>query len=412
MHNLSGHLGIRKTYHKIKNRYFWDKFRRDVREYCKSCGSCQINKPRRNKAIAQAATIPFLRPFEILHIDICVSFPVTERNNKHIIVAVDRLSKYVVAKAIPDQTAITAARHVYENIITVFGPYRYIVSDLGSCFISEIFENLQIFCTPASHLYTISYHASSNGAVERQNSSIKASLRTVCDGNYDSWDLQLPGVIYALNTSYNVDLEMNPYQFLFHLKPRTNLDLMISPDILYAGNTPDLYSEKALKNWEKVVEKTRNRLTERAVKRAQKKNEHSRKQCFLIGDIVVLKNIAVDLINPGPFKPKYKGIYLIIKQCSPSVYCIQKLYNPEKRKKVSVEQLELYHKRHPEFNLDETNFRFLTDIPKSIPSCELLDYNKYVNSQPCNLPSVYDLNTEKTDISNSSDQTVLYTVPP
>lgn len=430
MHDLSGHLGTRKTYYKIKERYFWNKIRKDVTIYCKTCKSCQINKPRRVKPVVHAGLIPFLGIFEIFHIDICTSFSITERGNKHIVSAVDRVSKFIVAKAIPDQTAITVAKFVFENIICLFGPYRYLISDLGGCFISEVFESLHALCPPASQLFTTSYHASSNGSIERVHSTIKASLRTTCEGDYESWDLILPSIVYAINTSYNVDLQMSPYQFIFHLKPRNSLDFNFSPDILYAGNSPDLYSEKALQKWENVVEQTRQRLIEKAVRRAQNRNEGTRKHCFLIGDTVLLKNIAADLINPTPFKPKYKSLYLIIQRCSPSVYEIQKIYNPEKRKRVSVEQLELWHERHPEFELSETNFRYLTHLPQEINAKNLLDYKNYKLDSQENFnqtltePENYDTNTNISFIqkdrqfsdlefknSLENEKTVIYELP-
>ena len=41
---LSGHYGFNKTYSKIKERYYWDTMKKDIKAYVRACPSCQINK--------------------------------------------------------------------------------------------------------------------------------------------------------------------------------------------------------------------------------------------------------------------------------------------------------------------------------------------------------------------------------
>ncbi|RWS24458.1 Pol polyprotein-like protein, partial [Leptotrombidium deliense] len=43
----SGHFGPRITYEKIRERYYFDKMKQIIYEYCKTCHSCQINKSSR-----------------------------------------------------------------------------------------------------------------------------------------------------------------------------------------------------------------------------------------------------------------------------------------------------------------------------------------------------------------------------
>ena len=39
---LEGHLGIEKTYTKIRTRYFWPGLFKDVQHWCRSCTSCAM----------------------------------------------------------------------------------------------------------------------------------------------------------------------------------------------------------------------------------------------------------------------------------------------------------------------------------------------------------------------------------
>ena len=44
-----GHLGIAKTYHSIRDRFYWEGIKLDVQEFVRSCGSCQKTKLTRRK---------------------------------------------------------------------------------------------------------------------------------------------------------------------------------------------------------------------------------------------------------------------------------------------------------------------------------------------------------------------------
>ena len=43
-HNLVGHLGYKKTYDRLAEMFFWPNMTTDIREYVKTCDSCQHNK--------------------------------------------------------------------------------------------------------------------------------------------------------------------------------------------------------------------------------------------------------------------------------------------------------------------------------------------------------------------------------
>ena len=54
---------------------------------------------------------------------------VTVNGNKYIVLAIDYFTKFCIAKAIPDFTALTTARFVYEDIICKMGMPKSIISD-------------------------------------------------------------------------------------------------------------------------------------------------------------------------------------------------------------------------------------------------------------------------------------------
>jgi hypothetical protein len=85
--------------------------RRNVEEYVKQCRSCQVTKmlTPKHKAPTEITTTAE-SPVEKCYLDIVGPLPVTQGNNKCILIFQDDLSKYVVAVPIGQQDAETVAR--------------------------------------------------------------------------------------------------------------------------------------------------------------------------------------------------------------------------------------------------------------------------------------------------------------
>src|SRR4051812_5840292 len=96
----------------------------------------------------------------------------TTQGNVYIVVAVDYLTKWPEARAIPDATANSIAKFFYEDIICRHGCPKELVSDNGSAFISQMVEKL-LEQHHVKHQLISLYHSQSNGLVERFN-------RTLC----------------------------------------------------------------------------------------------------------------------------------------------------------------------------------------------------------------------------------------
>ena len=39
---MAGHLGVRKSYHRVMQHFFWPGLKRSVQQHCRSCSVCQI----------------------------------------------------------------------------------------------------------------------------------------------------------------------------------------------------------------------------------------------------------------------------------------------------------------------------------------------------------------------------------
>ena len=180
----AGHFAVDIMFDKIKSRYYWPQMYENIREYVKFCDSCQWRgKYKQNEPLHP---IPVHSPFYQIGIDFVGPLPKTKNGNKYIITAMDYLTKWPEAKAVPEATAKQTAIFIYEEIICWHGCLTKILSDRGSHFknqmIEKLMEKFQI-----KHLFSTPYHPQTNGLVERYNRTLCESLAKTVE-NEDEWD--------------------------------------------------------------------------------------------------------------------------------------------------------------------------------------------------------------------------------
>lgn len=71
-----GHLGVNKTYAKLRDRYFWPKMYMDVQHWCLSCEHCAMKKSPKQRLTAPLLQSPSnlpLRNSQRIYVDLCLS---------------------------------------------------------------------------------------------------------------------------------------------------------------------------------------------------------------------------------------------------------------------------------------------------------------------------------------------------
>ena len=96
----------------------------------------QEEKLKAGKYQLQTTEIP-LKPFAKVSIDLVVDLPTSHKGNKNILVMVDHLTGWPMAKALPDKEATTVVRAVYEKLILENGSPEILMSDNGKEFADD-----------------------------------------------------------------------------------------------------------------------------------------------------------------------------------------------------------------------------------------------------------------------------------
>src|ERR1044071_5989007 len=203
---VAGHLSTNKMYKKLTRSYYWPKMFQKVQRYVQTCDKCQRFQ---GKPSILTGTIEPTGPWERVGVDFIGPLPETKRGNKYIIVAMDYLTRWPEARAMPAATALEASKFIYEDIICRHGIMDIIHTDQRTHFVNEIMEALTKKFHFKHHKVT-AYRLQANGLVEGFNKILKQMLRKLSEGLGD-WDEYIPLALFIYRTSHieNIGVSSN-----------------------------------------------------------------------------------------------------------------------------------------------------------------------------------------------------------
>ncbi|KAF0153184.1 MAG: hypothetical protein FD188_3384, partial [Ignavibacteria bacterium] len=301
IHDNLSHEGAKKVILRTSRSYFWPSLTKDIKLFVSTCPVCDRFKIQSKTPKSPLHPVRVGSRGEILAIDVVggkETLPTTPRGNKYIFVMIDLFTRYVVAVSIPDQQAPTISDALINRFILIFGTPKKIISDQGANFESAIFANLcALWRIHKSR--TTAYHPAANGACERVNRTIKRGLqKTLNQENLENWDMALPHVIFAYNTSVHSTTGFTPFFLMFGTEARIPAEIIVGTPKL--ENSPSAYAQTHCKTLDKAFENVREtlKMSQKRMKDQYDIGAYSR--IFKPGDQVRirLKNLA--------FKPASK----------------------------------------------------------------------------------------------------------
>ncbi|CAF1478176.1 unnamed protein product [Didymodactylos carnosus] len=308
-HPTAGHLGVVKTWYKIRYRYFWPGMFKSIKSYVKSCQLCHEFKISRTKPAG------LLKPIEqpsgildLMGLDFIGPVPISTTGNKYILVCVDYLSKYAITCALPDCTAESAAKFLVEKVILQFGVPQQLITDNGSHFMAKLFEAVASRCG-VHHIKATTYHPQTNGLTERMNATIAASIGAYVNQQPSDRDEFLPFITFAYNTSRQESTKMAPFTLMFGRDPTLPFDIPKGIVALSAVN--DYYLQ--LRRFLDQAKSTARYSVKQQQDIYKTRFDTGRRDMILqVGQKVFLKQMMAK--NLRKFSPKFYGPFEVMKQ--------------------------------------------------------------------------------------------------
>jgi hypothetical protein len=161
---LGGHAGINRTYRKLRQFINWPGMKTDVEHYIRVCEICQKNKMTQcHTRMPLVITDTPFTVFEKCSIDIVCPFSPSGSEYLYLLTIQDKLSKFLIAIPLEDQTSEQVARAFVDHVVLMYGVPQIILSGCGIQFLSETFKGVCKFLG-VKHTHSTNFQPQSNGS--------------------------------------------------------------------------------------------------------------------------------------------------------------------------------------------------------------------------------------------------------
>ena len=260
---LAAHLGPDRTLAQLRPYYYWPGMSKDIRNWCQACDICACSRGPPPRAHAPMQKVIAAAPMDMVAIDILCGLPPASDGSTCILVAVDYMSKWAEAYALPNEEAHTCMTALYNGFFSRFGLPTQLHSDQGRNFESKLVQEL-VKLTGIRRTRTTPFHPRSDGQTERMNRTILAMLRATAHDNPEDWPEKLPVVMSAYRMTVHSTTGVSPNEAMLGRNTRIPATLIAAPpEELVQLTVP--YNVKLRDNMRSAHEKVRT-FTHRAAK--------------------------------------------------------------------------------------------------------------------------------------------------
>ncbi|GJU76334.1 reverse transcriptase domain-containing protein [Tanacetum coccineum] len=179
--------------------------------------------------------------FDIWGIDFMGPFP-SSRGNKCILVAVEYLSKWVEAKALPTNDARVVVKFL-KSLFARFGTPRAIISDRRTHFCNDKFTKVMSKYGVTHRLATV-YHPQMSGQVEVSNRGLKRILKRTVGENRASRSDKLDNVLWVFRTTFKTPIGLSDLRKLQINELNELRDQAYDNSFIYKERTKKLHDSK------------------------------------------------------------------------------------------------------------------------------------------------------------------------
>lgn len=308
---LAGHHGFEKTYSSVSKLFYWRKMDKSVKEFVRSCFTCQRVKP---SVTLHPPPFPLdvpEKPWESISLDFIGPLPKSSLGHDSVLVFVDRFSK--MAHFAPTTTTVDAlgtAKLFINHVFRLHGLPTSIISDRDPRFVSsfwkEIFRALGI-----SLNISTSNHPQTDGQTEVVNKQLGNYLKSFASTSPSTWDSLLPLAEISHNSSRHSSTRFSPFEVCYSFAPRFPSDFVVP------SNLSSSRAGYFLKEFDNVFRSCRDSIHEAQIRQSSSNFRPSTLPSYKAGDLVLLDSSSTfspsSKALPSKFRPSFLGPFMVTK---------------------------------------------------------------------------------------------------
>jgi hypothetical protein len=243
------------------------------------------------------------------------------------------LIHYPEFRKLRKENAKALADWIFEDILCRWGTLVEIVTDNGPPFLKALAYLEKQY--HVKHIRISGYNSQANGLVERPHLDIRGSLFKACDGIQNKWHTVAYSVFWADRITVRRRMGCSPYFAATGTHPLIPLDISEATYLLPPPeavlSTEDLIAQRAI-----ALQKRREHLTQlhsmvyearlrAAVKFEQDHAATIQDHDFKRGDLVLMRNTAIEKSLSRKFRNRYLGPLIVISRNRGGAYILCEL---------------------------------------------------------------------------------------
>ena len=328
-HNDVGHHGFYATNALLAERYWWPAMGQDVAWFVKTCHLCQLRKTQQVSIPPTVATPAPL--FAKVYMDTMHLTP--SAGYKYIVQARCSLTHWPEWEMLWQETAMSLACFILNNIIYRWGTLLEIVTDNGAPFVKAMDYLAKTF--HIKHIRISGYNSQANGIVERSHFDVRQALFKACDGEQSKWAASAYSVFWAERVTVRRRMGCSPYFAITGTHPLLPFDISeanyLLPPPETVLSTTELITRRAI-----ALQKRRSQLADlhdkvhsaRLKAALQFEKDHARTiqdYDFKLGDLVLVRNTAIEKALNRKMRARYLGPCIVVSRNRGGAYIIAEL---------------------------------------------------------------------------------------
>jgi len=191
---LAAHLGSDRTLAQLRDSYYG--MSEDVQAWCNACDVCARSTGPPPRAHGELVKVIAAAPIDLVAVDVLSGLPQSDDGFTCMLVAVDYMTKWAEAYALPNEEACSCMNALYNGFFSRFGMPNQLHSDQGRNFELKLFGELTKLAG-IRRTRTTAFHPRSDGQTDRMNRTILGMLRATAYDNPGDWPDMLPAIMAA-----------------------------------------------------------------------------------------------------------------------------------------------------------------------------------------------------------------------